>query len=477
MSMPGRVSGVARALWHWIDERANLSPVLEYLLKHPVPAALATKTGWLYVFGFSILIVFAMQVITGIGLATAYVPSPANAYDSLVFITDEATLGSLMRGLHYFGASAMVVLVAFHMARVFIMGSYKFPRELSWLTGVVLFFLTMIMAFTGQLLRWDVESIASVQVAVEQVGRIPLIGEPLARFILAGKTIGGATLTRFYVVHVFVVPIMIAALIGFHVYLVLRTGVSEPPKQGEKVDPKTYKDRYDALLKKGRPYFPDMMWREIVFALAVIGLLFALALILGPRQLREAPDPTNPFVEPRPDWYLLWAYALFSIIPSRIVEDTIIVLGPILVFAALILVPLLANRGERSPVRRPWAVVVVVLVFLAVGSLTQLGRVAPWEPRFGTQPLTAEAIGVDDPRVLEGAVIFFEKGCQYCHGVKGEGGIRGRDLTRVVADRGEARVVAIIFVPPAGMPSYADSITPEELDLLMAFLRALSQQD
>jgi ubiquinol-cytochrome c reductase cytochrome b subunit len=473
----GFLTRAARGLWHWLDERADLSSVIDYAFKHPVPSALATRVGWMYVFGTALLTVFALQVVTGIGLATIYVPSAADAYDSLQFITEEATLGWLMRGLHYFGASAMVVLVVVHMARVFLTGSYKYPRELSWLTGVLLFLLVVIMAFTGQLLRWDVESIAAVRVAIEQIGRIPLIGQPLAQFILAGQSIGGATLTRFYVVHVFVVPLMIAAIIGMHLYLVLKVGVSEPPKAGDPVDPKTYKSRYKALLERGRPYFPDMMWREIAFALLVLAIIFALAMVLGPRTLREAPDPTETFVEPRPDWYFLWAYALFSIIPSRVVEDTIIVLGPVILIMALVLVPLVANRGERSPVARPWAVLTVVAALVALLSLTQLGRVAPWEPRFATAPLTADVIGVDDPLVLQGALVFYQKGCQYCHGVKGEGGIRGRDLTRIMIDRGETVVIASIFVPPAGMPSYVGNMTPDELASLLAFLHALAEHD
>jgi ubiquinol-cytochrome c reductase cytochrome b subunit len=472
-----RLLRLGRGFWCWIDERSGLGSVLDYAFRHPVPAALAGAAGWLYVFGTAILVVFVLQVLTGIGLATVYVPSPADAYDSLQFITEEATLGRFMRGLHYFGASAMVVLVVLHMARVFLMGSYKFPRELGWLSGVVLLALVFIMAFTGQLLRWDSDSIASVQVAIEQVGRLPVIGEPLARFILAGKTIGGATLTRFFVIHVFVGPILIALVIGFHLYLVLKNGISEPPRGGEPVDPRTYRHRYNALLERGRPYFPDMMWREIVFAALVVGFIVALALTLGPRSLRDVPDPTETFVEPRPDWYLLWLFALFSIIPPRVVEDALIIFGPIATVVVLVLIPLLASKGERSPFVRPWAVIGVVLVFVVLIALTQLGRVAPWEPRFDTEPLTAAAIGADDPRVLQGALIFHAKGCQYCHGVKGEGGIRGRDLTRVMLDRSDAVVVGSIFVPPAGMPSYANNMTTAELESLIAFLRALADSE
>src|SRR5579884_4447128 len=188
-------------LFDWLDTRLSIRSVILPIIEHPVPR----NVNWWYVFGSATLVAFTVQVITGVALAMSYVPAPNSAYDSLNFITNQAVLGSLIRGIHYFGASAMVILIAIHTARVFLTASYKFPRELNWLTGVFLLFLTLGMAFTGQLLRWDQDAYWAVVVAAEQAGRTPLIGNWLTQLVIAGQTVGGATLTRFYATHVFLI--------------------------------------------------------------------------------------------------------------------------------------------------------------------------------------------------------------------------------------------------------------------------------
>ena len=215
----------------WFNDRTGLIDMLDPMVKHPVPP----DTGWMYVFGSAVLISFVLQIITGIFLATMYVPSSSEAYQSLEFITNSATLGSFLRGMHYWGASAMILFLGVHMIRVFLTGSYKFPREMSWISGVVLLFLTVGMGFTGQTLRWDQNAIWSIIVGAEQAGRVPFIGQWVARLVLAGGTLSSVTLSRFFVLHVFVLSGLIIATLSFHLYLVLRNGISEPPVPGRRV--------------------------------------------------------------------------------------------------------------------------------------------------------------------------------------------------------------------------------------------------
>ena len=306
-------------------------------------------------FGSATLFAFIVQVVTGIALATMYIPSTENAYQSINFITNVAILGKVLRGIHYFGASAMIIMIGAHMIRIYLMGSYKFPREVNWLSGTVLLLMTLAMAFTGQLLRWDQNAFWSVIVGAEQAGRAPLIGKYLAQFILAGQTVGGSTLSRFFSFHVFFIPAVIFGVLGFHLYLVLHNGISEPPKSGQPVEPKTYRSWYQKMLnEKGLPFWPDVAYRDALFGALVIFVVVILAAIIGPPLLGTPPDPTIIQANPRPDWYLLWYFSMLALIPPGI-ENYVIIGFPLLVGIVLIILPFIWNKGERSPRRRPWA--------------------------------------------------------------------------------------------------------------------------
>ncbi len=459
-----------RAAWRWFDDRTGVSQTVEPVARHPVPPG----TNWWYVFGSATLLAFVIQVVTGIALSTAYVSSTADAYETLRFISDKAVLGHFLRGLHYFGASAMVLLIGIHMVRVYVMAAYKYPREVSWLTGVVLLGLTLLMGFTGQLLRWDQDAVWSVFVAAEQAGRVPFIGKALAHFLLAGGTVGATTLSRFFAFHVFFIPAMIFAFLGFHLYLVIRNGISEPPKAGRVVDPKTYRDWYrDHLEKHGHPFWPDAAWRDMAFGIAVLGVILLLAWRVGPPELGKPPDPTIIQAYPRPDWYLLWYYAVLALIPPAL-ESYLIVLAPLTAGLLLFLLPFLSNYGERSPWRRPWAVAIVLFVVLMIGTLWVQGRKAPWSPDFSAKPLPAGVIGASSGPVYEGAQLFHAKGCEFCHEVAGHGGHRGPSLT-AVADRLTRQQMTIrIMNGGVNMPAFAGNLTPGDLDRILAFLESRS---
>src|SRR5947208_3369137 len=276
-----------RGVASWLGERFEFEDSVMAVLRHPVPRELERPVGWWYVLGSATLGIFVMQVVTGVGLAMTYVPAPNSAYDSLQFISHGATLGSVVRGMHYFGAGAMVILVLAHMTQVYLFGAFKFPREANWLTGSLLLPATLAMAFTGQLLRWDQDAFWSIVVAAEQAARAPVIGNWLATLVVAGSNVGGATLTRFYATHVFLIPAAVFGLLAVHVYLVVKRGISEPPVPGERVDTRTYLARYKDLLGRGIPFWPDSAWRHAVAAAAVPASCGRPARVLAPPDLSQ----------------------------------------------------------------------------------------------------------------------------------------------------------------------------------------------
>lgn len=457
-----------RKAWEWVDARTDASKVIGPILKHPVPP----RTGWMYVFGSATLVAFLIQVFTGIALATAYVSSSGQAYDSLQWITHQAFLGHLLRGMHYFGASAMVLLVGIHMIRTFLTGSYKFPRELNWIVGVVLLGLTILMGFTGQLLRWDQNGVWSTVVAAEQAGRVPVIGPWLARLLMGGQTVGGATLSRFFAYHVFFIPALIFAMIGLHLVLVLQHGISERPSASRPVDPKTYRAWYEAMLKReGVPFWPDAAWRDVAFGVFVIACVVFLAWRFGPPELTKPPDPTIIQAYPRPDWYLLWYFAVLAQLPHG-TEAYVIVGAPLLAGICLLILPLIFNRGQRAPSRRPWAVVSILLIVMSVGVLWFEGERAPWSPDFSAKQLSSEVVHAASADILQGAELFHAKGCEYCHAIAGNGGHRGPDLTSVADRLTDQQITLRILNGAYNMPSFASILKPEELTAIVAFLKS-----
>lgn len=458
-----------RRIWRWFDDLTGASKTVGWIVTHPVPRT--KKIGWFYVFGSATLFVFLVQVATGIALSSSYVAGSGQAYDSLRFISS-TRVGSVLRGIHYFGASAMIILIGIHTIRVYLMGSYKYPRQMNWLTGTGLLMFTVLMAFTGQLLRWDQNGVWTAIVAANQAGRVPFIGNWLGHFLLAGSTVGGATLSRFFAAHVFFIPAAIFLFLGMHLYLVLYNGISEPPKSGHPVDPRTYRAWYHSVIERnGVPFWPDAAWRDIIFGLIVVLVLVGFAIFIGPAELGLPPDPTIIHASPRPDWYFLWYFALLTLIP-RWLEDWVIVLGPLLFGLFLILLPFVAPKGERSPVRRPWSIVVVLFAVVLVAYYSHQGHLAPWAPRLDAKPLTADVVGSTSGPIANGAKLFYDKGCEFCHVVSGMGGIRGPNLSFVGDRLTRDQIATRIFSGAANMPSYSGKLTPAQMNDLLSFLES-----
>ncbi|MGZ3880713.1 MAG: cytochrome b N-terminal domain-containing protein [Flavisolibacter sp.] len=451
----------------WINDRSGISEMLRPLLDHPVPPG----SKWAYVFGSATLFCFILQVATGIGLALLYQPSSDKAFQSLQYITYKATMGRTLRGIHYFGASGMIVMAGLHMLRTYITASYKFPREMSWISGVVLLLLTVAMGFTGQLLRWDDNGVWSAVVAAEQLGRIPLVGKSIAQLLLGGDTLGGQSLSRFFSYHVFLFPAFIFVFISFHLWLVMRNGISEPPQAGRLVDPKTYRQWYqDMLRQSGVSFWPYAAWRDTLFGSLIIIAIVILAVVFGPPLLTKPPDPSMVFASPRPDWYLLWIYALFALMPPQI-ESYLMFLGPLVIFFLLFALPFISNRGERSPIKRPWSIIGSVFVVIVIISLLVVGNKAAWSPAFKTKPLTKSTVASRDTLASAGAVLFQQKACLYCHTINDVGGKVGPDLTHVADRLNEQQMIIRIVNGANNMPAYGGSLSGHELSKLVAFLK------
>lgn len=466
-------NGLARAgegTYRWLDERLGIGMIFRATALHPVPRSV----NWWYVFGSATLTAFIFQVITGVFLAFVYIPSPDHAYQSLNWITHKETFGNIIRGIHYWGASAMVMLIFIHLAAHFLTGSYKYPRELQWLSGSVLLLLTLLMAFTGQLLRWNQDAYWAIVVGAEQAARTPIIGQPLAQLLIAGQVVGGNTLTRFYAIHVFLAPGAMFLLIGMHLYLVIYKGISEWPVPGEPVDPKTYWSNYQRILHEdGEPFFPVAISKDVVMALIGGVIVVFLAIYIGAAALGTQADPTAP-ANPRPDWYLIWYFALLAIIPPAS-ENYFIILFPLLGFLALFLLPL-ANKGERHYSKRPWAVAAVVFAAVSTATLVFYGYQAPWAPVFvGTgladiPSLPASATQNLTPTQQKGGQLLHSFGCLACHQINGVGGLRGPNLTYVGSRLSDTELTWRILRGGLNMPPFGNVMTPTQLNEVVAYL-------
>jgi menaquinol-cytochrome c reductase cytochrome b subunit len=209
----------------WLEERSGFVGAIHYFLFRKVPH----DTNWFHTLGSATLTAFIVQAVTGVVLAFYYKPSPNEAYDSIQFITNDLTLGWLVRGMHRWGASVFIILLFLHMGRVFLFGAYKYPRELNWLLGVLLLVLAMLEGFTGYLLPWDQTAYWATVVGINLNATAPFLGPFLSDFLRGGQEIGTNTLSIFYSMHMLLIPGGLIALITLHIYLVIRLGVTSPP--------------------------------------------------------------------------------------------------------------------------------------------------------------------------------------------------------------------------------------------------------
>ena len=381
--------GRVNRLLDWLDARTGFRTGRRHLFDEPLPPGV----GWWFVTGSVLLFLLGVQVVTGVVLTMYYVPSPEHAYESVRFIADRLPFGWIVRSLHFFGASFIVVAAVIHMLRVVMFGSYKRPREVTWMTGVVLLLIILAFALTGYLLPWDQKAYWATTVTINIARRTPLVGEEIASLLRGGVDLGALTLLRWYTAHVIILP---AALVGFvvaHLYLMRRHGISGPVRT------------VDGPRLPFYPYhaFKDTMAASFVFALL---LTFALAVRVP---LDAVADPSDVRYVPRPEWYFLSLFQLLKYFPGTFELIATMVI-PGLLAAGLLLLPFLDRGPDRHPFKRPLVTAAFAVVGVTIVALTWLGvkdSPAHADPSQWTTLAIAGREFVQDER------------CQTCHRVGG----------------------------------------------------------
>ena len=460
-------------LGEWFDFRLKLGKPIREAMEHPVPRRTAS---WAYVFGSASLTVMILQFVTGICLAFVYVPAADGAWNSLQTLNHQQAFGWFIRALHGWGSNFMVALVIIHMVQVFLFGAFKFPRELTWMVGVLLLLMTLGMAFTGQVLRFDQDAYWGLGIGASVMGRMPLVGPKLVHLMLGGPIIAGETLSRFFAIHVFIIPSMLMAFVGVHLLMVLKLGINEWPVPGRIVKRETYLKEYHELTQKnGIRFFPDAFRKDLIFSGLIIIALVLCAAIAGPIGPKGQPDPTVVQAVPRPDFFFLWSFAALALLPAKL-ETPLLIVGPVIGIGFLLALPLISGTGEKSWLRRPIAVIAILLALVSLTALTQLGTYSPWSPvmdAWSGAPVPPKILEGRSALERQGAVVFQAMQCRNCHSLGGEGGQRGPALDAVATRLTEDQLIRQVLQGRGNMPAYGKNLSPAETTALVAFLKTL----
>jgi ubiquinol-cytochrome c reductase cytochrome b subunit len=457
----------------WFEDRLHLVKIWKATGGHPIPRSSAS---WFYVFGSMTLLCFTIQVVTGIALSLVYIPSASEAYRSLEFLNYQQELGWFLRAMHYWGSNCMVVCMFFHMTQVFLWGAYKHPRELTWISGVVLLVLTLALSFSGQVMRFDSDAYWGIGIGAAIMGRIPIIGAQMVNLLLGGPIIGTDTLSRFFALHVFVLPGAVLALVSLHLRLVLLKGINEYPKPGVQVRKETYEKEYEELVHKdGMPFMPNGIGKDIVANGLLLLVIVGLALFIGPKGPEIPADPTQIISEAKPDYPFLWLLSAAALLPNGS-EAILFFVMPTIAAVLMFGLPFFSNVGEKHFGRRPVAVIIVLLTYLAIAMLTYAGITGPWSPHmeaWTSAPMKPEFLKGRSPVELQGALLVQSKQCRNCHVVGEEGGHRGPDLSDVGTRMNESQLIRQVIQGGGNMPAYGNNLTPPEVKALVSFLVSL----
>ncbi len=443
-------------LLRWIDEQTELVTLIREFMEEP----LAKGVGWPHAFGSVAMFLFVVQLFTGVLLMVYYVPSPDAAYESTTFISRELPLGGLIRGLHHWGASLMLIAVVVHMLQAFFWGAYKPPRQIIWVIGVFLLLVTMGLSFTGYLLPWDQKAYWATVVGTRIAGSVPVVGHYITALMRGGEAVGALTLTRFFSVHVLIFPALLIGLIAFHVAQVRKKGITPPWRRvGE-----------EEGVSRPQLFYPDQVFKDAVLAVVVLVVLFAVALAFA-APLEAKADPTAPGYEPRPEWYFLPTFEMLKYVPRTWGEwgeflgaAVIPGLGVLL----LMVFPYLDRNRERRPSRRPLVCGAAIVVLVTMVYLGYAGA------RSGPRPVELT------PEQALGEKVFLDLRCHSCHGINGGGGIEGADLAPD-GPREPVQVAEVLrdptkFNPRSIMPPVPKILSEVEFRALVAYVSAIDSR-
>jgi ubiquinol-cytochrome c reductase cytochrome b subunit len=458
-----------KSLLDWLQERIGTREQLTRLLYRRLPEG----TTWWHTLGSVTLLLLLVQTITGFFLAFYYVPSPNHAYDSLSYIQNEITFGAFVRGLHHWGASLTVVVAFLHILRVFLMGAYKYPRELSWVVGGVLFLLILLFGFTGYLLPWDQKAYWATVVGAHVAETAPVIGEYLWRILQGGGDIGARTLGRFYTAHVLILPAVLYFFILVHLSMVIYQGIAPTPTGAlGRIRKEDYTRVYEASKAKGETFFEHLLRDGVVSLVLLLVLVWMAAAWEVP--LEEMADPASTGYVPRPEWYFYWLFELLWRFPGKWTPVATFYI-PLAAVLLLLLLPFYDRTPGRSPLKRPVASGVAVVTLVAIAFLTYQGATAPTPPKAGG--VASEEAQALPPESDKGREVYEAQGCPACHVLKGAGSPAGPDLTKIGAKRDAEWLKRFMKEPTAVMPGsimppYAE-LPAEELDALVQYLASL----
>jgi ubiquinol-cytochrome c reductase cytochrome b subunit len=430
----------------WLVDRFALQPIYQHLLDRRVP-----KAPWYSGDGTTLLALLSVQVLTGMVLALTYSPAAGSAYESVTQITDVLLMGRFVRGVHYWSAGIMVVVLFFHMFRQILMGGYKSPREGTWIIGTLLLFCVLLMAYTGYLLRWDERAIHAVRVMLHMLHRVPWLGDALLVVVQGGPQIGPQTLTRLYAVHVLIIPLVMYGLTSLHMYLVVQRGTitrteqKEPP-QSAREQKEIYKAESHSAA--GEEFFPTTMFKTGVTVTLVLGLVALLAMVVGPPELMAEANLVAAS-QPSEEWWFWWFSGLIALLPPA-VAPWFVVLFPLVVFVALMALPIVDRSPQRGIRRRlGWLVVVLTLVvaMLALSDYRRRSAFTGWPE--ATPPKAPEGLTLSAD-AERGRVLFAEYGCNSCHAVAGQGRQVAVDFSQLEVPRSRDYIESYVLDPPAG---------------------------